>query len=98
MIYLVFYDISTDRLRNQVVKVLERSGYERLQFSVFTGLENPAKNIYLWQKIVKILTEETEAKLFVLPVYQKQFVTMEGIGKETVDLKYLAGLKRSLTL
>ncbi|MCK9220724.1 MAG: CRISPR-associated endonuclease Cas2 [Bacteroidales bacterium] len=98
MIYLVFYDISTDRLRNRIVKILERSGFERLQFSVFTGLENPVTNDYLWQKMVRILKDEPEAKLYVLSISQEQFVGMQGIGKEKVDLEYLAGLKRSLTI
>jgi CRISPR-associated endonuclease Cas2 len=98
MTYLVFYDISSDKPRNRVAKILERSGFERLQFSVFTGLENPVKNNYLWQKIKKILKNESGARLYVLPVNHEQFLAMEGIGTELLDLEYLAGIRRSLTL
>jgi CRISPR-associated endonuclease Cas2 len=96
VIFLVFYDISTDRLRNRVSKVLERGGFERLQLSVFTGLENPVKNQYLWQKITKILKDEPNAKLFILAIGNEQFMAMDGIGIAGIDLEYLAGIRRSL--
>ncbi|GIV28186.1 MAG: hypothetical protein KatS3mg027_2000 [Bacteroidia bacterium] len=37
---LVFYDISEDRVRNEMVKVLKRCGFYRIQKSVFMGCTN----------------------------------------------------------
>jgi len=96
MIYVLFYDIATDKLRTKIAKLLISMGYERMQYSVFTGLENPVKNTYLWQAIQKILKGEPEAKLYVLPIKKVHFCAMQGIGVGQVDLEYLAGLRRSL--
>lgn len=96
MIYLLFYDISTDKLRNKVAKLLIAAGFERLQFSVFTGLDNPVKNAPLWQAIVKTLKSEADAKLFVLPIKKEYFCKMQGIGVQELDLDYLSGLRSSL--
>ncbi|MDP2722178.1 MAG: CRISPR-associated endonuclease Cas2 [Bacteroidales bacterium] len=97
MIYLLFYDISSNRLRNKIAKLLISNGFERLQLSVFTGLANPIMNKYLWQMILKILEAEPDSKLFVLPVMKSHFCTMQGIGVEELDLEYLAGVRSSLT-
>ncbi len=96
MIYILFYDISSDRYRNKIAKLLVKTGFERLQLSVFTGLENPVKNQALWQLVTKILKNEQEAKFFVLPVKNDYFCAMQGIGIENLDLEYLAGNRRSL--
>jgi len=98
MIYLIFYDIASDRLRNRIARLLISLGFERLQLSVFTGLENPVKNAYLWQNINKLLQKEPGSKLYVLPVRKDYFCAMQGIGIEELDLEYLAGIKRSLTV
>ncbi|AWS00432.1 CRISPR-associated endonuclease Cas2 [Metallosphaera hakonensis] len=37
MLYLVFYDISSDDLRNKVSNFLKQKGLERVQYSVFLG-------------------------------------------------------------
>jgi len=96
MIYLLFYDISSDKLRVKIAKLLISMGFERLQLSVFTGLYNPAKNPYLWQAINKILKAEPNSKLFVLPVRKQYFSSMQGVGIEQLDMEYLIGEKRSL--
>ena len=98
MIYIIFYDIASDKLRNKVAKVLIIMGFERLQLSVFTGLENPVKNIILWQTINKILKNEPKAKFFILPVKKDYFCAMQGLGFENLDLEYLAGKRRSLII
>lgn len=96
MIYILFYDIASDKLRTKIAKLLIGMGFDRLQLSVYTGLENPLKNVYLWQTINDLLKKEPESKLFVLPVRKDYFCRMQGIGVEELDLEYLAGLKRSL--
>ena len=51
MIYLVFYDISTDKIRNKIARRLEAEGFERLQLSVFIGLMNPKTKPMLWKQL-----------------------------------------------
>lgn len=98
MVYLIFYDISSDRLRNKIARLLESTCYERLQYSVFTGLDNPDKNIYLWSKIHKILSAEHGAKFYVIPVRDEQFCAINGFGIDQLDIDYLAGVKSSLII
>jgi CRISPR-associated endonuclease Cas2 len=98
MIYILFYDITSDKLRTKIAKLLISMGYERLQFSVFTGLDNPVINKYLWPAITKILKSEPTARFFVLPIKKDYFCEMQGLGVEYLDLEYLAGNKRSLIL
>jgi CRISPR-associated protein Cas2 len=96
MIYILFYDISDDKLRNKIAKLLISKGFERLQLSVFTGLENPVKNSRLWQTILDLLKPEPTSKLYVLPVKKDYFCTMQGVGIQELDLEYLAGMRSSL--
>ncbi len=96
MMYILFYDISDDKLRNKISKLLISKGYERLQLSVFTGLENPVKDIQLWLTIQNLLKSEPNSKLYVLPVKKDYFCSMQGFGLQDLDLEYLAGLRSSL--
>lgn len=98
MIYLVLYDISTDSIRTKVAKLLLVEGFERLQFSVFSGLENPYKNSVLWQKLKKIMQPDPKAKLYVINLTKNNVKNMKIIGEFNLDLEYLIGEKRSLIL
>ena len=97
MIYLIFYDITTDSIRTKIAKTLIEGGYERLQFSVFTGLEAPYENENYWKKLQNILSDEKEAKFYVIPISKKNFRKLKKIGIFELDMDYLTGDKRSLT-
>ena len=96
MIYLIFYDITSDRLRTKIAKRFIAEGYERLQYSVYTSIDNPAKNLLLWQELTLILKEETGAKLYVIPTLKNNFRNIKIIGNFEYDLAYLLGEKGSL--
>ena len=51
MIHLIFYDISTDRIRTKIARRLVAEGYERIQLSVFAGNPHPQSNTQLWQDL-----------------------------------------------
>jgi len=98
MIYLLFYDISANSLRTKVSKLLQHEGFERLQLSVYTSIHNPKKNIELWKKINKLLSDEPTAKLYVVSLSKTRFRNMQIIGKLNIDIDYLLGEKRSLII
>ncbi len=96
MIYLIFYDISSDSLRTKIAKRFIAQGYERLQYSVYAAIENPAQNLLIWNELTTLLKEEQTAKLYVIPVSKKNFRRIKIIGTFGYDLDYLMGEKRSL--
>lgn len=96
MMYLIFYDITSDRLRTKIAKRFIAQGYERLQYSVYLALENPAKDPLIWNELKAFLKEEQSAKLYVIPSLKKNFKKIKTIGTFDFDLDYLTGEKRSL--
>ena len=93
MIYLIFYDISSDQIRTKVAKRLIAAGYERLQLSVYAGPMNPRQDKLLWRQLQQwVLTEKT-AKFYVLRVGAEQFKNIVAIGKIPFDILYLLGEK-----
>lgn len=94
--YLIFYDISETKLRTKVSKLLKQRGYERLQFSVFTGPFHP-EYFGLWQKIETLLKNTPNEKVYCLKISKDNFKNMRIIGTFEEDIDYLCGNKSSLT-
>ncbi|MDQ7012135.1 MAG: CRISPR-associated endonuclease Cas2 [Mariprofundaceae bacterium] len=64
--YLVCFDITDDRIRNRVGKVLLRHG-QRVQESVFEiALKNPRGMEKLREKLAGLLEEENELRFYRL--------------------------------
>ena len=93
--YLVFYDISNNKIRTKVAARLIEEGYERIQLSVFIGTWNPSKNGDLWEELNTRIEEDPDAKLYVLAVSENSFKNMMTIGKCDYDIAYLTGNKHS---
>ena len=53
-LYLISYDITDNRRRAKIVHLLEQFGYERIQYSVFTGLQPPHRNQQLWPRLQQL--------------------------------------------
>ncbi len=99
MIYLLFYDISDDRARTKIAKLLIAEGYERIQFSVFTSIFNPFANKLLWESLQRLCASATDNendKLCVLNISKLNFKNMKIIGKFEPDMAYLTGEKQTL--
>jgi len=77
--------------------LLIAEGFERLQFSVYTGLEHPTQNKVLWATLIQHLAPEPTAKLYVIAMTKNNFRNMKIIGNFDHDIDYLLGDKRSLT-
>lgn len=93
MIYLVFYDISSDQIRQKVAKRLIADGFERLQLSVLVGLFNPARRPGLWQQLQAWIQADQSGKLYIMACTKQQFSNMETLGNDEIDLSYLLGDK-----
>ncbi|MCZ2459983.1 MAG: CRISPR-associated endonuclease Cas2 [Chitinophagales bacterium] len=96
-IFLISYDISDNKKRAKIAKLLERSGYERIQYSVFTGLMAPHRNKELWKRLQKFTDtgEYPEDKLISFAISKTSFRNMKIIGSFAADLKYLLGEKHT---
>lgn len=99
-IYLIFYDIADDRRRVKVAALLERWGYERLQWSVFTGLQPPEGNAALWKDLSRLMDPAAfpNDKICSLAVSRERFAAMQVLGNVGVDLDYLLGRRQVLLL
>ncbi|MDZ7743481.1 MAG: CRISPR-associated endonuclease Cas2 [Bacteroidota bacterium] len=51
MIYMIMYDISNDALRKKTADRLLAYGYERIQFSIFIGTQNPKQIKGMWRQL-----------------------------------------------
>ncbi len=96
MIHIILYDISSDSIRNKIARRLIAEGYERIQLSVFAGNSHPKSNKKLWQSFKTWITQEPDAKFFVLKVPASNFKEMTILGKKGLDLDFLLGLKNSI--
>lgn len=94
-IFLIAYDISDDKKRTRISKMLEKYGYERIQFSVFTGLIPPYKYKELWNKLLKISEPELNPnnKIICFAISKSAFRNMQIIGKFNADIDYITGVK-----
>lgn len=94
-IYLIAYDISDNKRRTRIAKLLEKYGYERIQFSVFTGLIPPYKYIELWDKLLTISEPELNPnnKIICFAITKSAFRNMQIIGIFNADIDYITGVK-----
>ena len=95
MLYLILYDITTSAIRTKVAKILIKEGFERLQLSVYLGLDNPKKNLAIWMQLEKILKDEEDAKFYIFPIPKSSITNMQVIGKNDLDIAYLIGSKKT---
>lgn len=95
--YLIFYDIQENRLRTKVVKLLQKEGYERLQYSVFVGEINPASS-GLWERLQLLFAGKSAEKLYCLRVSKENLKMLKAIGTISENITYLCDGKSSLII
>lgn len=96
MMYLILYDISSDKIREKVAKKLIAQGYERLQLSVFSGIRSPKHNKAFWAELQQLLQPEPAAKFYALKISENNFRQMLILGENELDFDYLTGSLESL--
>ena len=95
--YLILYDITETSIRTKVAKLLEREGFERIQFSVFIAHINP-KYFSIWKKLTALLKDTPNNKIYSIKINKENFYNMKIIGNLNHDLEYLSGDKSSLII
>jgi len=97
-VFLIFYDISNDRIRNKVAKLLEKEGYDRIQYSVFAGPWHPANNKLLWNELRELypINEKLVDRIFALKVLPQNFLNMKRIGNIDLDTAYLTNTRKTI--
>ena len=96
---MVMYDITHPATLQKVAKQLQQSGHERVNLSVWIGMDDFRKNKALADAIRKLLAKPVAggSKLYVLPVKKADFMKMRMInGRKPPDLEYWAGNKELL--
>jgi CRISPR-associated endonuclease Cas2 len=99
--FLVMYDITHARTLQKVARILERSGMERVNYSVWLGWADPSKQPELKEKLVKLMTADCAAGslLYILPVAQADVKKMRTVtGRKPKELDYWLGEKDTLFL
>lgn len=97
-IYILMYDITHDKTLQKVARQLEQHGYERINYSVWTGIHDPLKNGVLKNKLTSLLDNPLAkgSKMYYLPLTLKDFAKMKSFdGKELKDMEYWIGEKRT---
>ena len=82
---MIVYDISENKLIEW--------GFERIQYSVFVGENNPAEIKELWDSLKRLLTKEqgSDDKLFAIAIDKQHFLNMKILGTNNLDFDYLSG-------
>lgn len=92
------YDITHDKTLQKVARQLEQHGYERINYSVWTGIHDPLKNSVLRIKLLTLLDNPLAkgSKMYYLPLTLKDFAKMRSFdGKDLKDMEYWIGEKRT---
>ena len=93
--YLICYDIKSNGIRKKVADRLTQQGYERLQLSVFIGIQPIKSNKALWKNLVNWLLEDG-GKLSIIDVSISSVKNMTIIGEADFDVEYYKGELQSL--
>jgi CRISPR-associated protein Cas2 len=96
--YLVFYDISDNRLRKQIADRLCAIGLERVQLSVFMGtIKIKKRQDFSWwfqQESVTFVTSKDS--MVIVPLNPSQIVKRNVFGPKKIDVEMLTDTKRTL--
>ena len=65
--YVVSYDITSDRLRNKIAKTLEGYG-TRIQYSVFECRLTEKKYKEMYRKLMQLMTDEEEGSIRIYSI------------------------------
>jgi CRISPR-associated endonuclease Cas2 len=98
MIHLICYDISDDRRRTKLADLLQREGYERIQFSVFMGRRHLRWEQSLWPHLCRLVEPGTATgdRLVVLPLPDHCLEQRQCIGTFVADVAWLLGQRHTL--
>jgi CRISPR-associated protein Cas2 len=96
MMFLISYDINTNRTRNRVAKELLKSGLERVQYSVFIGYLTDSERNRLESKIKTLIDKAAVFSILIVPLHEDMLSGLSEISSQALDWEYLKGEKKVL--
>jgi CRISPR-associated protein Cas2 len=89
MKYVITFDITGDRIRARIVKILSEYSY-RVQKSVFEGIISKESLAEMAQKVEKVIDKKTDSvRIYPLCTKCEQEVSIKGIGKKVEQVEYI---------
>ena len=82
--YLISYDLSTDRLRQKVARELENFG-RRVQYSVFECRISASQLRVLYQRLAGIMEDETQGSIRIYSICANCEGKLQMIGVKETD-------------
>jgi len=94
-IYLVAYDIRSNKIRQKAVKALGQAGLYRIQKSVFLGATLPEQIYRLQQQFEQwIEASDNESDHYmIIPLSDRTLDRSKWIGRTQVDWDFILGRK-----
>lgn len=84
--YVISYDIASDRLRNKIAKILEEYGI-RIQYSVFECTIGERKYMELYSKLMELMTGIEEGNIRFYFICGKCENKIKTIGEIPMQIK-----------
>lgn len=89
MFTLISYDITDDKRRTKLMKLLEGYG-ERVQYSVFEAELTPLQLATLQRDVRTLIDANTDSvRYYFLDVAAKRRIQIMGLGKVTTDEPFI---------
>ena len=98
MLYLISYDIESDRKRKKVSDRLLADGLIRVQYSVFIGPLSDPLQTKLLHWLQGYLTKPEAEHLILIPLQLTQLKKMTILGQPAWELAELTGEQHTLIL
>lgn len=96
MLYLACYDIESNRERLRIANHLLDLGYERIQKSVFVGLQNPEERSKLQEWLNANFGHKLTGGFVLIPLSQTSAKDAWHLGKTPPDWEYLSNKTETL--
>ncbi|MFH1118191.1 MAG: CRISPR-associated endonuclease Cas2 [Bacteroidota bacterium] len=96
-IYMLMYDITHERTLQRAAKLIQKNGYERINFSVWLGWQGPKENPELFKILREMLNkpEASGSRLFFMPLGINSLKKIRSIsGHKPSELDYWTGERR----
>lgn len=97
MLSIVLYDISSNKKRRYLIKILKKAGYVRIQKSVFADKYNSKqkeKAVKAIQKLHKKMSDESDKVIFT-EIATEQTKNITQIG-ETINFRQILFPKKTI--
>ncbi len=96
MLFFVMYDIESDKVRNQVVKYLQRQGCTRVQKSIFLANLPTEKYNTIKQDLVEVQAAyENQDSILIVPISTDLLQAMKIIG-QNIEVDVITQSKSTL--